>query len=224
MGNQLMGNSVAFASASVARPFAMKKNVVMRYVQTFHLNAGLGVADYKQFRASSIFDPEHVISAFGHQPMGHDQWSSFYNHYRVMKATISVNFIAEGYGSAAGADRSIGGVLLMADDITPPTNPERLMEQSLCRWATVGPSTSGKYPVVTNVYNPKTLFGLKDATDDDLLEANFGTNPSRDPKFVVWSAPVVSSGATPGNADPVDCVVTIQYHCLLTNPKDLPLS
>lgn len=42
-------------------------------------------------RLNSIYDPDYAIIA-GHQPLGYDQWNSFYQNYRVYKAKVICEF------------------------------------------------------------------------------------------------------------------------------------
>lgn len=46
---------------------------------------------YWNCRLNSIYDPDYAIIA-GHQPLGYDQWASFYQNYRVYKAKVVCEF------------------------------------------------------------------------------------------------------------------------------------
>ncbi len=43
------------------------------------------------FSLNSAYDPDY--SSAGHQPLGFDQWSAFYNRYRVEKVMVEVDFV-----------------------------------------------------------------------------------------------------------------------------------
>jgi hypothetical protein len=51
---------------------------------------GLGAVSTYQFRVNSIFDPDYT--GVGHQPLGHDQWATFYNRSRVRGCSYTVTF------------------------------------------------------------------------------------------------------------------------------------
>jgi hypothetical protein len=44
-----------------------------------------------QYASNSIFDPN--LTATGHQPLSHDQWSQFYQHYLVMGSKITIKVL-----------------------------------------------------------------------------------------------------------------------------------
>lgn len=48
----------------------------------------------QQFNLNSCFDPDRT--GIGHQPLGFDQWSAFYNRYRVDKVDFECDFINGG--------------------------------------------------------------------------------------------------------------------------------
>ena len=58
--------------------FSYKDNVNLTDVLSFGT---------KIFRLNSIYDPDLDL-VNGHQPLGYDQWSTFYNKYRVYKAVV----------------------------------------------------------------------------------------------------------------------------------------
>jgi len=50
-----------------------------------------GVPGRYSFRVNSIFDPD--LTGTGHQPLGHDQWETFYNRYLVYGCKYYINFV-----------------------------------------------------------------------------------------------------------------------------------
>jgi len=58
--------------------FSYKDNVNLTDVLSFGT---------KIFRLNSIYDPDLDL-VNGHQPLGYDQWATFYNKYRVYKAVV----------------------------------------------------------------------------------------------------------------------------------------
>lgn len=55
--------------------------VILPYTEVLNRNPG-GVSDDYQFNLNSLFDPNRTGT--GHQPLGFDQYTAFYNRYRVM--------------------------------------------------------------------------------------------------------------------------------------------
>lgn len=90
-------------------PIAKSQLVRLKYCQRFRLdpnpNGTTGDDDslvFRSFRINSAFDPDYDNTTAGvgeqragnanHQPYGFDQWSAFYNHYRVVGAKFNVKF------------------------------------------------------------------------------------------------------------------------------------
>lgn len=185
------------------------KLVRMRYVDQLSLNAGIGAIAGHTFRANSIFDPDQ--SGAGHQPMGHDQWTTFYNHYVVLGSKITVTFSNEDSG-----DPMLAGVLLNDDTTLTSSSVTSIIENGKGRYCHL--DTAGGPGVRTCVekFSAKRFFkcDVKDRTD---LKATFGTNPAEEAFFVVWTAAMNVA------SDPsvVYATVKIDYLVLLSEPKDL---
>ena len=69
-------------------PFPAVEKYQLRYSQTVTINPGIGTCGVYKFRANSIFDPDYT--GIGHQPYGHDNLESIYQHYTVDSSTITV--------------------------------------------------------------------------------------------------------------------------------------
>lgn len=189
------------------------KIIKLRYATIVGLNAATGAAAGHSFRANSIYDPDNT--GIGHQPLGHDQWALFYNHYRVLGAKITINF------ASSGAGHSMVAGCFLDDDASGPTpfDNEGIIEKG------------GKYRVMDDAggpgnrtivckYSAKKFHNASNVKDRDDLKAAFGSNPSEMAYFVLW-AQALNTAVDPGV---VYCNVKIDYIVSLEEAKDLAQS
>lgn len=73
------------------------------------------------YRGNSVFDPD--FSGIGAQPMGHDQWSTFYRRYRVIAAAIKVEF-----SSQVNSTTGIQGCICALNSSLATSNPVEMLE------------------------------------------------------------------------------------------------
>lgn len=182
-------------------PFPTMQRAQFRYCTDISLDPGVGTPIHHLFNATSIFDPD--TSGIGHQPYGHDQYASIYNHYRVDKAIITI--------TPSKNSTSIVGVCLQADTTLQ-------LDRDLCRerkGATVMPlqgnTRSSKLQLS---YFRKGTFPLDTS---DSYSALFGNNPAENVYFDVFNMGNEASEnpiATPFQ-------VTVTYFCTLWEPKTL---
>lgn len=88
------GKITALKTATVPDRLVLK----MKYVDNFQL-IGAGGAS-RVFRLNSIYDPDTSV-VNGHQPLGYDQWNTFYQKYRVFKAIVTLKAINAGVDTTA---------------------------------------------------------------------------------------------------------------------------
>lgn len=90
--------------------------VRLRYVQEVQLDAGTGTYSQNLFRCNSLFDPDYT--GVGHQPKGFDEWAGVYNHYTVMKSTITAKAVTQ---TTSHTLPGIAGILLTSSSagVTP---------------------------------------------------------------------------------------------------------
>jgi len=185
----------------------------MRYVDQIRLDADAGIKAVHNFRANSIFDPDET--AGGHQPLGHDEWGLFYNHYIVLGAKITCQFNA----TTSFADASIYGIYL-ADDTVLPIKASTICEQGLARWNSAPLSTDGgtSSKRIYNTYSAKKFHNVKDVADNSgILGASFGNNPAENAIFTVFTQALNSLA----NPPVLDVLVTIEYIVMMQEPKSL---
>lgn len=189
--------------------------VNLTYVDTITLNPGIATATNYIYRANSIFDPD--FTAVGHQPLGHDQWAAFYDHYTVVGARMNVKFVSN-LETVQG--NAICGIH-MKDNSTTIPDIRPLLEQPKSNYKILTNGDAGGTVSVNQNFSSKRFFGLKDVVDNRaLIGAAFGANPTEDAYFHIYAAGTnafVDSGT-------VDCIVTIDYVVMLTERKSLPVS
>lgn len=104
--------------------FPRTQRVQLRYACNVDLQDGTGgVLDLHAFRANGIYDPD--VTGVGHQPLGRDQWETFYNHYRVVESRITVQGGTQ--IQVANQKPAVIGIYL-SDDLTVPVKWTELVE------------------------------------------------------------------------------------------------
>lgn len=202
--------------------FPKNTMVKMRYVDTITLNPGIATLANYQFRANGIYDPD--ITGAGHQPLGHDEFGLFYNHYCVVGSKITAKFT---YGSAAASTAAQIGIYL-SDDTSIPTNGNDICEQGLGKfdlmgalaYAPVAGRSKSNVPQITNTYSAKKFFNIKDIKDNvSRLGAAWNASPSDQAIYNVWVYPMDGSDLGVFNV-----LVTIDYIVMLSEPQTLQRS
>lgn len=189
------------------------KTIKLRYVDQFNLDGPTGVNSVRVFRANSIFDPDYTGT--GHQPLGRDQWSVFYDHYCVLGAKITAKFVST--GSTASTDACMVGILLK-DNSTTIVSPTTIMEQTNSGYAVLTNSNASQTKTIRKGYSARKFFNLKDVKDNRaLVGAQFGSTPPEDAYFHVYQTPLSPSD----DARPIRVIVTIEYIVNLSERKSL---
>ncbi|WP_445779496.1 hypothetical protein, partial [Shewanella sp.] len=165
-------------------------------------------------RCNSIYDPDS--SSVGHQPLGHDQWSAFYQRYVVTKATLTATFKSSTGDPTYGSNV---GICIIANPGETIGLPDTFMENNRTSYAYntkwTGPSR------ITKVFHPNLFFGNDNIIDDDSKGALFGANPADQAYFQMkmWS-PNQSSPA----AHTVYVNIAVTYECVLRERKEITSS
>jgi len=192
--------------------------VKLRYVDYATLNPGIYTVGTAIFKANGCYDPN--TSGTGHQPMGFDQWASFYNHYIVVGAKITavLNTSSTVYSGC------IFGINLN-DDLTMSTDIGTVMEQGLSKFKMANFNTtsgSGNGIRVSKGFSCKKFFQVTNPLDSlSRLGALTTADPTDTANFIVFF------GAPPGDGNDfasINATVTIEYIVIFSEPKDLPQS
>lgn len=197
-------------SNSLNGPMAMRQIIKLRYSEDINLNAGTSLG-YYDFRANSIYDPN--LSGTGHQPLGHDQWAYFYDHYVVLGAKIKVTI----WQGTSTATDNIFVSLALQDSANTMTNQSMIREQPRSSWSMLTTPSGGKgMRTLTKKFSAKRFFGAKSILTWDKLGASFGYNPTEDALFRIFY-----QNATSINSVAISANVVIDYIVLMSEPKVL---
>lgn len=183
-------------------PFPSKMRALLRYKETVNIGSELGVPGAYLFRANSIFDPN--ATGGGHQPYGHDTYSTIYNHYNVRSATITMRPIRIPDGVVFG--------ISLTDDASVQGNYDTLCETKNTRIGVADEGTPRNAVVMKFDVNSSFDVPYQKATS-----AQFGATPSEQMFFHCW-VEGRNNGATSGICD---FLITISYDVDMWEIKDL---
>lgn len=189
----------------------------MRYVTTFDIANGYPQQLYK-FRANGCYDPD--ITSTGHQPIGWDQWTQFYNHYVVVGSKITT------WITAGNDNNNSDGVCVFShldDDSVIPSDLSTLLEQGKVKYKICpGNMQTQRAIKLTQFYSPTKYFNI-DSIKDNLprLGASVAADPTEQAAFVIGIQGVMPSGTYGGR---LQVLVQIDYIVEFSEPKDLAAS
>lgn len=123
-----LGKATTFANIAPERPLftTPSKRVKLFYYDYGHeLTSTAAAVSRYRFRANDCFDPDQ--SGTGHQPLGFDEMTKYYDQFTVIKSKITVRYVAE----SASVPMVVG--VKLNDDTTNETNTSDIIENGLNR-------------------------------------------------------------------------------------------
>jgi len=189
------------------RPQRMVGKLV--YYTTGQLYSEVGLYQTQLMNLNSLYDPDR--SGIGHQPLGRDQWATWYNRYRVFKVDYVIEFNNLDDSQAAT-------VAVINQNGIPTYTDTSAFEQPGAFVTSVAPvSGMSKKVVKGSVYLPRLngkTPGAYKANDD--TQAQMGANPAEVLTQAIVCAPVIA-------ASPLNVGYTIKYvyHCEMFDPNTL---
>lgn len=205
-----------FASRSIAQAFPTKKRVTLSYVEYFSQTPNpAGGATGVTFRLNCPYDPNQ--SGLGHQAMGWDQWSQFYNRYTVISAKIV--YQAASIDTANKAN--LHGIVIHNPVTGLPSTTDIIALSEDDDGVHGYVPADGTSSVLSRSVDIAKYFAITNPTEDDTLQAVMTAVPARELRAYCWlaAAPgtVVAGGLT-------TYMIRITYDVQLSEPKDLPIS
>lgn len=183
-----------------------------RYCEVFSIDAPVGAAGYYVFAANGMYDPN--ITGTGHQPMGFDQMSEFYNHYEVIGAKIKFT----PHPSQEGAGFNFG--VRLDDNGNQSTDITGVLEQPNVNYKSwPGPylQPNASFDIIQG-FSSKKFFG--DKSGDRETWGNAAGNPPDIAYFNCFISPLT----TLQNPGSVPCTVVIDYIVKWHEPKSFAQS
>jgi len=189
-------------------PASIKKR--LRYSTTFSGATTSGAITSTQvFRANDLFDPD--FTGTGHQPMGFDQLMTWYNHFTVVWAKITI-VAKNSTGSAPTVCLRIDG------DSTPITVIDRIVEIGGC--VTENLEVKGSYganKTLSLIANIPKLQGVNEAavTANPSLQGNAAASPAEVSYFhiTMWD--------TAGTTGSMEVDVILEQIAIFVEPRNL---
>lgn len=187
--------------------------VVLPFVHRFTLDASIAATATEIIRGNSCYDP---LSSVGtRQPLGFDQWMSFYNHFCVYKTTIELEAINTGESASAACNLTVA----IRDDATTITDISEIIDANRSVTKMVPVSGGGGPVKIRYGYNWSKFFGMPVTKDHDYR----GTKAADCAEQA--HIHITQSGLTSGT----DCgllyvTARVKYYCKLTEMADLTAS
>lgn len=190
-------------------PDVMRVQLPYVTLQTYSGGGSVDILD-KVYRGGSIFDPEFAVG--GGQPLGHDEWQSLYQQYRVRAVTVELEVISDS-ATCAGfgcVPLNTSSALLLR---------EQILEQNNYKECLLGIDTNKGMGKLRHYQTTAQQFGMP--TDivqyDDNFRASFGANPNSE---YYWHIYAYGFG-TASTSFEVQVRIRIIYHVDLFNRATL---
>lgn len=195
-------------------PIADSAIIKLRFCLALSINpAASGVTGSFLFYVNNVWQP--TVGGSSHQPLGYDQWSSFYSKYCVLGSRISVKAI-----NTSASVPIMYGVLLRQGYPTLAVDPMVLREQGDSSWAYAGNINNTTKGGVSKNFSAKKMFGYTNPKNETDLRADTGGSPAVTGYYQIWAA-----GAD-GLSDPGSTTfqATIDYIVYFSRPHALAQS
>lgn len=203
------------SNTAMVRPglgFPNTRKVTLKYCDTARVNVG-GYNEFL-FSCNNCHDPNYTGT--GHQPLGWDQWKTFYERYTVEASRIRVHALRE---ASSNTEVAVVGIVL-ADTATAVSSDWRyLCEQPNACWKALAPDWDNAHSCQTLFakFDAKKFFNLKDVKDNEL---RIGGATSGAPSDEVWFR-LYAQGADTTADLTCTFVVEIEYDVIFSDPVEL---
>ncbi len=194
--------------------FPQSNRTTLRYAESVTISGAAGSMATYQFALNGLFDPN--ITGTGHQPLGFDQWSVFYNNYVVH----SCRWRLTPFVTSASIYPYFGAYVTDDTSITATSAPV-LIEQGKSEWTIV-------YYTPTLQYS-KPMKGSLDMREwfqvahlHDAI-ANYGAAVTSNPSNIAYLTLFVQDLGAAGTAA-VRVLVELEFEAEFIEPKELPVS
>ena len=206
------GPKVGHPQTTNKTAFPVTRQTKLRYVGTVDVDPASGSMGNYSFRANSCYDPDN--SGLGHQPMGFDQWATWYKKYTVLGSTIRTTATVKNVSDSTGM---LISAIQLSTDPTPGTGITASLERDLTHFKISSAKFQANQPItVGHSFKCKEFFALNNVMDNANVGALTTDNPLQQAYYVLQFGNV--EGLNLGN---VSALVVIEYDVVFSDP--LPL-
>lgn len=208
-------SGTAFSDALAQTPLLPSSKLIhnqLWYTSGIFLQGGLGSIPQKWYVANGLYDPDAALG--GHQPIGQSIMMKLYEHYAVIRAKITVNFVNE---SAAAMRVAV----FLTPDATSISDVRTIMENGLIKTLIVRENLSTNTGQLTLEVDIAKYFGkrnYKDVIDDAELRGDAVNNPLEKVYFCIAAFDAFGVGEDVN----VGFDAMISYDSIFTEPRKLP--
>lgn len=191
----------------------------LRYVEEITMNPGAGLIANYVFSANGLYDPN--VTGTGHQPRAFDQLMTFFDHYVVLGAKITVTPVKL---DTANTVPGYFGILVSDDGITVAGHTlldimeTRLNKSNRTKLVGFNYDMAKTSRSISAKFSARKFFH-KNVKGDDIFRGSASSNPSEQAYFEIYHSSV--NGNDP---DPCTFFVQIEYIALFTERKIIPVS
>jgi hypothetical protein len=174
----------------------------LRYHDTLTVTSTSGILGFQIYNWNSIYDPDATNA--GHQPLYRDTYAALYDHYAVVSATATVQFVNPDINYTV----MVGGVT--DDDQSSTTQFNTVAEQAHAKHALLTPLSGSKSSKTFEfTWNCMDVLGIDPYTSQTYKTA-VGSNPTELSCLQLFCA------TTTGNTTTTTVDVEIRFDCLWT--------
>lgn len=166
-------NRIGRYESKKATGMPKKVNVKLRYTYAYKPTNITTTLDTNVIRGNSIFDPEAAIG--GGQPLAADQFSAFYNRYRVNGSSVKLHCVSN--DSTVGSAPVVG--LYPQVTNTSPADLQEAMQQDGCKYRVLGVAGGSSNAIIKAYRSTPRMLGINKQTarSKDSLSALVSADP-----------------------------------------------
>jgi hypothetical protein len=187
--------------------FPANRTVDLDYSTMVLCNSAISSNGLYQFRLNSAFDPDYT--SVGHQPMGFDQWSQFYNHYVVEHTSYEISI-----NTAPNGGTCVRTFVHLSDDPTVPYTDLHDLVELGAQYGVLHP-VQGPH-IFSGKVNIAKFFNRENIASDPELRAGVGSNPTDN---VILSVITASQDGSTSATNYLD--IKLRMRVRFMEPKDL---
>lgn len=196
------------------------RKISHKMVSRFTMDPSVTPLLSQTWRANDINNPHDGNP--GDRPMGYDQLAALYQNWYVDSATVTVEVV-----SAAGvADSSVPGVVLLVSNADPSPDLAggilALMSQGRTKYKLLQQSVNGNTFRLTEHFDPRKTFGVKDPADNDEQIGN--TIVPGSPEVLAYFHVVYGALDDGAFLGPVWGTITIIYNVVWNTVREIEFS